>query len=146
MSTFGANNIILNKYIFLKKRGLFLNKYIFLKKRGLFLTQECVRLWISWIFADLGGIPPICEKTQCRPISIIISPHHHRLVRFLSTLLTFVNHLTASTQPAKLKTRFFGDIFGVYYPSRRYNVPLILKIISRNFPIFLYFLINFCMS
>ena len=43
-------------------------------KRGKNLTQECVRLWISWIFPDLGDIPPICEKTHCRAISIIISP------------------------------------------------------------------------
>ena len=48
-------------------------------KGGTIFNPECVRLWISWIFPDLGDIPPICEKTHCWAISIIIS-RRRRLV------------------------------------------------------------------
>ena len=87
--------------------SLVLLKYAFSSlwtwKRGQFPTQECVRLWISWIFPDLGDIPPICEKTHCRAISIIISPLPHRTSRLVSahssekTSFT-VNYLVALTQ------------------------------------------------
>ena len=53
------------------QKNVFIYIYV-LEKRGKFNPR--VRLWISWIFPDLGDIPPICEKTHCRAISIIISP------------------------------------------------------------------------